>query len=72
VIAVWTDARNGRGSGAPTSLQPGRNPICEQSDVFFKIYGGRNGGEGSNGREADSANGFLVAPCGGDMQDPGN
>ena len=72
VIAVWTDARNGRGSGAPTSVQPGRNPICEQSDVFFKFYGGRNGGEGSNGREGDSANGFLVAPCGGDMQDPGN
>lgn len=72
VIAVWTDARNGRGSGAPTSLQPGRNPICEQSDVFFKIYGGRNGGEGSNGREGDSVNGFLVAPCGGDMRDPGN
>ena len=72
VIAVWTDARNGRGSGAPTSLQRGRNPICEQSDVFFKIYGGGNGVEGSNGREGDSANGFLVAPCGGDMQDPGN
>src|ERR1700682_1534934 len=70
VIAVWTDARNGRGSGTPTSLQPGRNPICEQSDVFFKIYG-HNGGEGSNGREGDSASGFLVAPCGGDMQGRG-
>jgi hypothetical protein len=72
VIAVWTDARNGRGSGAPTSFQPGRNPICEQSDVFFKIYNGQNGGEGSRGREGDSLNGFLVAPCGGDMRDPGN
>jgi hypothetical protein len=71
VIAVWTDARNGRGSGAPTSFQPGRNPICEQSDVFFKIYNGQNGGEGSRGREADSVNGFLVAPCGADMRDPG-
>src|SRR5207248_4539605 len=34
--ALWTDARNGRGSGAPTSFQPGRNPICEQSDVFLQ------------------------------------
>ena len=72
VIAVWTDARNGRGSGAPTSVQPGRNPICEQSDVFFKFYNGQNGGQGSRGREGDSISGFLVAPCGGDMQDHGN
>jgi hypothetical protein len=72
VIAVWTDARNGRGSGAPTSFQPGRNPICEQSDVFFKIYNGQAAGEGSRGREGDSLNGFLVAPCGGDLRDPGN
>ena len=36
--AFFTDARNGRGSGAPTSLEPGRNPICEQSDVFFDSY----------------------------------
>jgi hypothetical protein len=72
VIAVWTDARNGRGSGAPTSFQPGRNPICEQSDVFFKIYNGQRGGDGSRGREGDSINGFLVAPCGGDLQDHGN
>ncbi|MDQ6883802.1 MAG: glycoside hydrolase [Candidatus Dormibacteraeota bacterium] len=70
-IAVWTDARNGRGSGAPTSFQPGRNPICEQSDVFFKFFNNQNAGDGSRGRESDSANGFLVAPCGGDMQDKG-
>ena len=72
VIAVWTDARNGRGSGSPTTVQPGRNPICEQSDVFFKFYNGQNGGQGSRGRESDSISGFLVAPCGGDMQDHGN
>lgn len=71
-IAVWTDARNGRGSGAPTSFQPGRNPICEQSDVFFKFFNASNAGQGSNGRQGDSLNGFLVAPCGGDLQDPGN
>ncbi len=68
-IAVWTDARNGRGSGAPTSFQPGRNPICEQSDVFFKFFNNQNAGSGSKGNEGDSANGFLVAPCGSDLQD---
>src|SRR4051794_14208897 len=37
MYGLWTDARNGRGSGgaAATDLEPGRNPICEQSDVFF-------------------------------------
>ena len=63
--AFWTDARNGRGSGAPTSVEPGRNPICEQSDVFFDRYalpgeGNGNGNGNGNGHADDS---FLVAPC---------
>ncbi|TMD25163.1 MAG: hypothetical protein E6I99_00155 [Chloroflexi bacterium] len=69
-MAVWTDSRNGRGSGAPTSFQPGRNPICEQSDVFFQKYNSENGGRGSKGNASDS-DVFLVAPCPGDIQERG-
>ncbi|TMG48764.1 MAG: exo-alpha-sialidase [Chloroflexi bacterium] len=69
-MAVWTDARNGRGSGAPTSFQPGRNPICEQSDAFFQKYNSENGGRGSKGNASDS-DVFLVAPCPGDIQERG-
>ena len=69
-MAVWTDARNGRGSGSPTSVQPGRNPICEQSDVFFQTYNSANGGSGSKGNASDS-DVFLVAPCPGDIQEKG-
>jgi hypothetical protein len=64
--AFWTDARNGRGSGAPTSLQPGRNPICEQSDVFLD----RIVAEGGNGRSSlDEQNAFVVTPCPAQAQD---
>jgi hypothetical protein len=62
--AFWTDARNGRGSGDPTSTQPGRNPICEQSDVFFDRYSVKGGGrkhDDETGGKADQS--FLVAPC---------
>jgi hypothetical protein len=43
-IAFWTDARNGRSSGGPAGgtvapSEPGRNPICEQSDVFAGFLG---------------------------------
>jgi len=71
--AFWTDARNGRGSGAPTSVEPGRNPICEQSDVFFDTYNidgqsNNNGGiKGSGHADQD----FLVAPCPTGIQDKG-
>jgi hypothetical protein len=68
--AFFTDARNGRGSGAPTSTQPGRNPICEQSDVFFDRYTSSGGGKKhpeENGAKADSS--FLVAPCPPGIQD---
>jgi hypothetical protein len=62
--ALWTDARNGRGSGDPTSTEPGRNPICEQSDVFFDRYSSNGGGKkhaDENGAKADSS--MIVAPC---------
>jgi len=63
--AFWTDARNGRGSGDPTSNEPGRNPICEQSDVFFDDYalpGGDHGhGNGEGMTKAEQA--FIVTPC---------
>jgi hypothetical protein len=66
--AFWTDARNGRGSGDPTSFQPGRNPICEQSDVFFDRYSlDGHGDEGDRRGHADQS--FLVAPCPPGIQD---
>jgi hypothetical protein len=68
--ALWTDARNGRGSGAPTTFQPGRNPICEQSDVFFDRYSSNGGGRKhaeENGQKAEDA--FLIAPCPDDIKD---
>ncbi len=60
-LGFWTDSRNGRGSGGPSSLQPGRNPACEQADVWLdrfnplknKVHGG-----GSQYNEL-----FLVTPC---------
>jgi hypothetical protein len=63
-----TDARNGRSSGGPgggTTLpsQPGRNPICEQSDVFVDSFDARNGGSGGS---AGPITPFLVTPCPGD------
>jgi hypothetical protein len=66
--AMWTDARNGRGSGSPTTVQPGRNPICEQSDVFFDTYSSAFGGNGARGNSSDS-NVFLIAPCPSDIKD---
>jgi hypothetical protein len=68
--ALFTDARNGRGSGDPTSTEPGRNPICEQSDVFFDRYTSSGGGKkhaDENGGKADSS--FIVAPCPADIKD---
>ena len=53
---VFTDARNGRSSREQT----GRNPICEQSDIFFDIYpalGARSDNETNNYAR------FLVTPC---------
>ena len=68
--AVWTDARNGRSSGGPTSPQPGRNPACEQSDAFVDLYSSQSGGTVKNAQQTDEL--FLVTPCPTDMQDKGN
>jgi hypothetical protein len=67
----FTDARNGRSSGNPTSpagSQPGRNPACEQSDVFFDSWGA--GGKASGQSKASSSDDlFLVTPCPPAMKD---
>jgi hypothetical protein len=63
--ALWTDARNGRGSGDPTSFQAGRNPICEQSDVFFDTLAPH----GTEGSGSSNLTPWLVTPCPLTMQD---
>ena len=68
-MAMWTDARNGRGSGTPTSTQPGRNPICEQSDVFFDRYNLSAQGNDNGGGNGHADQSFLVAPCPTGIQD---
>jgi hypothetical protein len=65
---VFTDARNGRSSGGPaggTSFpsQPGRNPICEQSDAWVDRFSASNGGRGGS---AGNITPFLITPCPGD------
>ncbi len=64
---LMTDARNGRSSGGPAGggsfpSQPGRNPTCEQSDVFVDDWSasGRAFGQ-SKARDEDAL--FLVTPC---------
>jgi hypothetical protein len=64
-VVLFTDARNGRSSGGPAGggtfpSQPGRNPACEQSDVFFDSFGASNGGSGGS---AGNITPFLVTPC---------
>jgi hypothetical protein len=71
---VFTDARNGRSSGGPAGgttfpSQPGRNPICEQSDAFVDSFSASNGGRGGS---AGSITPFLVAPCPGDSDGDGD
>ena len=63
--AVWTDARNGRSSRS----QAGRNPQCEQSDVFADRYSaaGKAAGQ-SQPRATDEL--FLVTPCPGTATEP--
>jgi hypothetical protein len=67
-VVLFTDARNGRSSGGPAGggtfpSQPGRNPACEQSDVFFDSFNAFNGGSGGS---AGNITPFLVTPCPGD------
>jgi hypothetical protein len=64
-VVLFTDARNGRSSGGPAGggtfpSQPGRNPSCEQSDVFFDRFSAVNGGSGGS---AGNITPFLVTPC---------
>jgi hypothetical protein len=59
--AMWTDARNGRSSRA----QAGRNPACEQSDVFADVFPASGRASGQNDpRSTDQL--FAVTPCPGD------
>jgi hypothetical protein len=58
----WTDTRNGRSS----RNQPGRNPQCEQSDVFLEKYNSHFGGSGGHSRSTDDL--FLVTPCPADTR----
>jgi hypothetical protein len=55
--AFWTDARNGRSS----RRQVGRNPACEQSDVFAQLYDAREGNRRGRAQRTDQL--FLVAEC---------
>jgi len=71
VAALWTDARNGRGSGAPTTVEPGRNPICEQSDVFFDAFGVNGVGGAASGTSNNDPL-FWVTPCPAGIQDKGS
>jgi hypothetical protein len=63
VINVFTDARNGRSS----RNQPGRNPICEQSDVFFDVYRPLRARSDSRTTNYEP---FLVTPCPAQAVDP--
>jgi len=64
--AAFTDARNGRSSRE----QSGRNPACEQSDIFVDGYSAVSGGTAKTAQASDGL--FLVVPCPEDAADPGN
>jgi hypothetical protein len=64
-VAIWTDARNGRGSGAPTSFQAGRNPACEQADMFIDFFDPLKEDESDSVSDSEQK-AFLVTPCPGD------
>jgi hypothetical protein len=55
--AFWTDSRNGRSS----RVQVGRNPACEQSDVFTDHFSARSGLAPRQAAKTDAL--FLVTPC---------
>lgn len=61
--AMWTDARNGRSS----RTQQGRNPACEQSDVYADRYSASSKASGQNkpGKHDEL---FVVTPCPGDFE----
>jgi hypothetical protein len=64
--AFWTDARNGRSA----RQEPGRNPICEQSDVFDDEYSANSAGTVRNAA-TQGMDLYLVTPCPLQMQDKG-
>jgi hypothetical protein len=64
---LWTDARNGRSS----RTQAGRNPICEQSDVFYDSWDAHGAAKGQNSAQSSDAL-FLVTPCPSAARDNGN
>jgi hypothetical protein len=72
--AFWTDGRNGRGSGndGSASSQPGRNPPCEQADVFMDSFSAQSPGTAKQPPSLDVINAFSVTPCPTDIQDRGN
>jgi hypothetical protein len=63
--AFWTDSRNGRSSRSDS----GRNPACEQADVFMDSYSAQSGGTAKLPPTMDVINAFSVTPCPTDMQD---
>jgi hypothetical protein len=70
VYSHFTDARNGRSSGGPGGTvnrpsQPGRNPMCEQSDVMVDEYSSESADAGQKQPKPEDAM-FLVTPCPGD------
>ena len=65
VWGLYTDARNGRSS----RTQAGRNPACEQADVFLDRWNSQNGGSAKKAANTDEL--FLVTPCPTDIQDKG-
>jgi hypothetical protein len=62
----WTDARNGRSSRA----QAGRNPACEQADVFADWWSSNMGGTKTQRPSQDVIDAFSVTPCPIDVIDP--
>ncbi len=68
----FTDARNGRSSGGPAGgagPQVGRNPLCEQSDVFVDEYSSIGADAGQKQPKSEDS-WFLVTPCPTDGTQP--
>jgi hypothetical protein len=64
--AIWADSRNGRGSGTGGSnvnQQPGRNPACEQADIFLDSFSAQSPGTAKQPPSMDVINAFSVTPC---------
>jgi hypothetical protein len=57
--AVWTDSRNGRSS----RNELGRNPLCEQSDVFGALVSLTGDAGQANGQQPGDLNAFASAQC---------